>query len=92
MASPLKPKLRRMIPIAARIAPVQSMVRPGWAATRFRRKLSSRLTTASATMSTNDQRQPIVFANHPASSRARTPAAGIAAARNPIALACCAPW
>ena len=89
---PENPKLSRMIATAARIAPVQSIVRPGWAGTFFRRKLRSRLTAPRATMSANDQRQPIVVANVPAMRSASTPAAGMAAARNPIAFACVSPW
>ena len=92
VASPLNPKLSRMTATAARIAPVQSIDSPGCAGTFFTRKLSTRFTTASATMSTNDHRQPIVVANQPARISASTPANGMAAARNPIARACCAPW
>ena len=63
---PEKPKLSRMIEIAAMVAPVQSICSSGCAGTFFSARLSTRFTTANATTSTNDQRHPIVVANVPA--------------------------
>nr|WP_281534957.1 hypothetical protein [Cryobacterium breve] len=89
--SPLNPKLSRMIDPAARNAPTQSITTPGWGGTTFNRKLNSRFTAASTTIRAKEYRHRIVDANVPAISSASTPAAGIAAARNPIDRACCSP-
>ena len=89
--NPLKPKLSSTMAAAAMPAPPQSMTTSGRAATFCSRKLSARLTTASATTRAKDQRHPIVEAKEPATSRASTPAPGMAAARKPIALPCRSP-